>query len=120
MLFNKGVIFLLKIVSIKEVNENHPRRGDFLCLRSRRDLNPQPPAWQAGALTSWATAAMLGIVSQIVIKSKGPISLEASFAGQGVRGGSWTHDLGVMSAALLPTELLWRVLHSFGDAGQEL
>ena len=26
-------------------------------MRGRPDLNRQPPAWQAGALTSWATAA---------------------------------------------------------------
>ena len=26
--------------------------------RSWRDLNPRPPAWQAGALTNWATAPL--------------------------------------------------------------
>ena len=29
----------------------------FLYMRSWRDLNPQPLAWQASALTSWATTA---------------------------------------------------------------
>ena len=32
-----------------------PLRAFF--LRGWRDLNPRPPAWQAGALTNWATTA---------------------------------------------------------------
>ena len=37
--------------------KNSPANAGLFYMRGRRDSNPQPPAWQAGALTSWATAA---------------------------------------------------------------
>ena len=36
-----------------------PRNSGHM-WRPRRDLNPRPPAWQAGVLTSWTTRPRLG------------------------------------------------------------
>ena len=43
--------------ALAEIQKPPEKLGGSCILRERRDLNPQPPPWQGGALTSWATPA---------------------------------------------------------------